>query len=103
MGVDFYTCENESCSRTYPDCGYYFSCSGCESRFCTNTCGGRQLVEEESDDEVDDDSYHEELTSCILCRKESIQGHEMVSFLLKKLGLTYEQAAVMFREEPEED
>jgi|SRR6185369_15402067 len=99
MGVDFYTCAN--CERTFPDCGPYFSC-WCGEHFCSKTCGGRQVVEEESDEDVPDDEYREEVTSCILCRKESVTDRDMVRFLLKKLSLTYDQAIQMFREEPEE-
>jgi hypothetical protein len=99
MGVDFYTCAN--CERNVPDCGNYFSCSGCYEHFCTNDCGGKQTVQEEGDDEDDDNEYLEEISSCILCRKESITDRDMVRFLLKKSGLTYDQAIAMFREDPE--
>lgn len=98
MGVDFYTCEN--CERTFPDCGPYFSCTGCYSRFCSDKCGVKQIVQEEG--EEDDGNYLEEVTSCIFCRKESVTDHDMVHFLLKKAGLTYDQAVQIFREEPEE-
>jgi len=99
MGVDFYTCAN--CGYNFPDCGSYFSCE-CGEHFCSNKCGGRQVIQEESDDETSDDDFLEEITTCILCRKESVTDRDMVRFLLKKLSLTYDQAVQMFREEPEE-
>lgn len=97
MGVDFYTCEN--CGYNFPDCGSYFSCSGCDARFCSNECGGRQVIEEESEDEVDDEHYHEELTSCVLCRKETATSHELLHFLLGHFNITYEQAMELYRKE----
>jgi hypothetical protein len=93
MGVDFYTCAN--CERTFADCGPYFSCFTCSEHFCTKKCGGRQVVEEPEDcDEV--------ITTCILCRKESATSSDMVCFLLKKFGLTYDQALELYRQEPKD-
>lgn len=100
MGVDFYTCAN--CAYNYPDCGDYFRCSGCEEGFCSDKCGGRQIIEEESDEEVDDEHYKEELTSCILCRKESVTDNTLLHFLLNKFNLTYEQALELYKKEPED-
>jgi hypothetical protein len=97
MGVDYYTCEN--CSHNYPDCGYYFRCSGCESGFCSNECGGRQVIEEESNDEVDDDSYHEEVTSCIFCRHEQYTTDMLLDAVIKHFNITREIAINIWRAE----
>lgn len=96
MGVDFYTCQNESCGRTYPDCGRYYTCSSCESSFCSDTCGGKQYIEDENGNRKETDWG--EASNCILCRYESISSGEMIGFLLAKLGVTYDQAFDMFRE-----
>ena len=102
MGVDFYTCQNEECGYNYPDCGYFFTCTSCESRFCSDDCGGRQYVEDENGDRIESQEWCGYETTCILCRKESVSDRDMVCFLLKKMGLTYDQAVEMFRKEPEE-
>lgn len=98
MGVDWYACQNEACGETYPDCGNYFTCTGCESSFCSTDCGGRQYVEDE-DGNYKESTWGGNLTSCILCRYESVSSRDLIHFLLGKLGLTYEQAEVMCREE----
>ena len=94
MGISFYTCAN--CRRNFPDCGNYFNCYSCGENFCSNECGGRQIEEETEDG-------YEEITSCILCRLESVTDADMVQFLLKKLDLTHAQAVAMFRKESEAD
>ena len=96
MGVDFYACEN--CGHTFPDCGDYFSCE-CGATFCCNECGGRSVTE--PPDDWDEDTDWEEVVTCIFCRLESVADHEMIPFLLNKLGLTREQAVDMFRKENE--
>lgn len=94
MGVDWYTCQNESCSQTYPDCSRYYTCSSCESSFCSDECGAKQYIEDENGNRTETDWG--EASTCILCRHES---GEMIHFLLAKLGLTYDQAADLFRKE----
>lgn len=101
MGVDFYTCQNESCGYNFPDCGHYYTCSSCESMFCSDKCGGKQYIEDEKGNRQETDWGL--ASTCILCRKESISSGDMIRFLLVKLGLTYDQAAVMFRAESKED
>jgi len=96
MGVDFYACEN--CGETFCDAGYYFRCE-CGSRFCSDVCGDKKLIQAESEDEVCDDEYLDEISSCIFCRVEQVCDADMVRFLLKKLGLTHEHAVDIFREE----
>ena len=93
MGVDYYTCA--TCSHNFPDCGYYFGCT-CGETFCSKECGGKQTLPPPNEEKD-----WEELTTCVLCRKESITDRDMVRFLLKKAGLTYDQAVVMFKEDTE--
>lgn len=100
MGVDYYTCQNESCGYNFPDCGRFFICGTCESMFCCDECGGSKPVLDEEGDKVEGYDFGAYMTTCILCRKESISSDNMVRFLLGKLGLTYEQAVDMFRKEP---
>lgn len=90
MGVDYYTCQN--CQRNFPDCGYYFTCTGCENSFCSNKCGGKQ-VEEESADGL---SYND-LTSCVLCREEVITDADLLAFILEHFKITHQQAMEMYR------
>jgi hypothetical protein len=82
MGVDFYACQN--CGETYPDCGDYFTCSTCESSFCSDECGGCQVA--------DDDT-----TSCVLCRVEVILDSDLLDFLLKGHNLTRSEAEALYR------
>jgi hypothetical protein len=96
MGVDFYSCSN--CRETFPDCGYYFTCSQCEHMFCSNDCGGREYVKDENG-EHKTSRYGEELTSCILCRKEDATSDQLLHFLLAKFGLTRDQAMEMYKKE----
>lgn len=82
MGVDWYTCSN--CTETYPDCGYYFRCTGCEMSFCTDKCGGKKVIEQV------DDEYGEQLTSCILCRNEDATESELYHYALRRLSMDHE-------------
>jgi hypothetical protein len=90
MGVDYYTCHN--CERNFPDCMKFFTCTGCESHFCSDACGGKK-VEEESED---GHSYND-LTSCFLCRKEIATEHDLLLFVLKHFNITREQAMELYR------
>lgn len=90
MGVDFYTCAN--CGDTFPDCGYYFSCYTCSHHFCSNTCGGRKVEER-----PDDPPNMEEITTCILCRKEDATDYQLLQFLLKHFNITRQQAMELYR------
>lgn len=92
MGVDFYTCS--SCERTFPDCSYYFTCTGCEMNFCSDKCGGREETNED-----DDLPRYERETSCVLCRKDEATDNQLLYFLLKKYNLTYDQIMEMYRKE----
>lgn len=98
MGVDFYSCAN--CGDTFCDAGYYFSCENCYEHFCSNECGGRQTAEEPEN--YEDNPGWEDQTTCILCRKEAVTDANMVQFLLKKAGLTYDEAVAMYRLQSEE-
>lgn len=91
MGVDYYSCQN--CQETYPDCGDYFTCTGCESNFCSTQCGGRKVEAASTRGSWDDK------TSCVLCRKEVITDSDMVIFLLRRLGITRLHAEEIFRDE----
>lgn len=100
MGVDYYTCQNESCGYNFPDCGRYYTCSTCESMFCSWECGGREFILDENGERQDSDFG--DASTCILCRKESISSNDMIRFLLAKLSLTYDQAADLYRKEPKQ-
>lgn len=89
MGVDFYTCAE--CQDTFPDCGYYFRCTNCENMFCSNACGRKVC----KDGEVN--KYQEDLTTCILCRKESVTDRDLLLFVLKKCNLTYDEAFEQYK------
>jgi hypothetical protein len=99
MGVDFYACEN--CGHTFPDCGDYFGCE-CGAIFCSSECGVRISEEVPTGDKyADGEDKYEDRTTCSFCRLENLADHEMIPFLLNKLGLTREQAVDMFRKENE--
>jgi hypothetical protein len=83
MGVDFYACQN--CGDTYPDCGYYFTCTGCESNFCSDKCGKKISLDEESE-------YAKTLTSCVFCRYEEVTDRQVLLFLCKKYNIVEEDA-----------
>jgi hypothetical protein len=90
MGVDYYTCQN--CGQTYADCSYYFTCTNCESGFCSDKCGGRKVEKASASGKYWDDE-----TSCVLCREEVIPDSDMVNFLLNRLGMTRTQAEELYR------
>jgi len=93
MGVDFYACAN--CGRTFPDCGYYFSCYTCNHHFCSNDCGGREVEQDPND--PDGTKGYEEITTCILCRKEDATDYQLLKFLLNHFKITREQAMELYR------
>ena len=97
MGVDFYTCEN--CGYNFPDCGPYFSCYSCESRFCSTKCGGRKLECEQEEKRKDGSSWFLEVTSCVLCRKEEVTDRSLMLFLLKRCSLSYDEAVELYKKE----
>jgi hypothetical protein len=90
MGIDYYTCQK--CERNFPDCSYYFTCTGCEVMFCSDACGGR-VVEEESEDGHD----YNDITSCVMCRMETATSDDLLKFLLKHFNLTRDQAMEIYR------
>jgi hypothetical protein len=92
MGVDYYTCAN--CHSNFPDCGSYFHCTGCDEHFCSYNCGGRKVVEEE---ESEDEYEYEELTSCVLCRREKATDSDLLDFLLNHFNITYEAAMEIYK------
>lgn len=93
MGVDYYACEK--CNKTYPDCGNYFVCRGCDSNFCSDKCGARQIVEDEIDE------YDFDLTTCVFCRKEVFTDNQIICALLKHFSITREQAIEICRQQEE--
>jgi hypothetical protein len=97
MGIDFYSCEN--CGHNFPDCGEYFSCSGCYAKFCSDECGGRQLHFSELDEDEDEESIEDDHTTCVLCRKETAIDHELLAFVLKHFKMTYDEALELYRKE----
>lgn len=96
MGVSFYTCEE--CGHNFPDCGDYFRCYSCNSKFCSDECGGRE-VEDEEQEETEDD--WEEITTCIFCRMESATDTDLLNFLLKTYNLTRNQVFELYKKENE--
>jgi hypothetical protein len=79
----------------------YFTCTGCDEHFCNSKCGGRQIEEDNDSENEDEEGYHEELTSCILCRLESATPNDLLQFLLTHFNLTHEQAIKLYRENNE--
>jgi hypothetical protein len=104
MGVSYYTCD--SCSRTYPDCGYYGYCK-CGASLC-DWCydearkkhGG--IEEEEADELIKAGEMDEYLgptaKACPLCTLETITDATMVVFLLKQVGKTRKQVEKEMRD-----
>ena len=93
MSVDYYTCQN--CHDTFPDCCDYFCCSGCESMFCTNECGGRELIKKAY---TEDDRWHEDQTTCIFCRVEKVADEDLLAFMLVRAGISKEEATKQYIE-----
>jgi len=94
MGIDFYACDN--CGETFPDCGDYFRCD-CGDKFCSTECGDSKVVEPASSDDEDDDSYREEVTTCMHCRLESATSYDLLLFILAKFNMTYDQAMDLYK------
>lgn len=95
MGVDFYACHH--CGDTFCDAGYYFSCEGCGEFYCSNECGAKQTAEEPEN--YDDNPSWEDQTTCRYCRVEAVSSTDLLHFLLKKFGLTEDQATEMYKKE----
>jgi len=91
MGVDFYTCANEGCRRTFPDCGPYFGCTTCYSHFCDDECGDKKVIDKSLK------AWEDGNSTCNLCRGESVLDKDLLSFLLKKYKITREQAVEMYK------
>jgi hypothetical protein len=89
MGVVFKVCEH--CEKVFPDCQDYFYCT-CDSIFCSAECGGRQVEQEQT-------AEYEEHISCIICRGELIPDSELLSFLLAKYNLTWEEAVELYKKD----
>lgn len=94
MGVDFYVCDNPQCGETYADCGPCPQCYGCGKSFCSKECAQLQVVNEE-----DSKLYDDAETTCVLCRHEVVCDEDLVKFLLKRSGLSYDRAVELWRGE----
>jgi len=90
MGVVHYKCD--TCGRSFSDCGKFFACFSCRGKFCSDDCGGKQVIPH-----PEDPPNMEEETTCVLCRKESATDFQLLHFLLKHIKLTYEQAMELYR------
>jgi len=87
MGVDFYTCP--VCEDTFPDCGEYYECEYCNTRFCSDKCANLKIIDPENEDDK----------NCQLCRKEYATDSELLRFMLKRSNLTRKQAEEIWRNE----
>ncbi|HVI40874.1 MAG TPA: hypothetical protein VM577_09455 [Anaerovoracaceae bacterium] len=90
MGVDFYSCAQ--CGECFPDCGPYFTCSSCEQMFCCDECGVRKV-------EQPGEKRWQDVTSCLLCRKEDVTDSTLLYFVLNKFNLSYEEAVELYKKE----
>ena len=79
MSVDFFDCPK--CGRSVCECGDYFRCEVCESKFCVNCQGDSDVC-----------------GGCPICSLEFISDEMMVNFLLGKLKMTRKKAEKEFRE-----
>lgn len=83
MGIEFFPCSN--CEEIFPDCGDFFNCDTCHYCFCSDDCGKRQETTD--------------ITTCILCRKESATERQLLNFLLTKFSLTFEEVLKQYQNE----
>jgi hypothetical protein len=90
MGVRHYNCH--TCGRSFPDCVKYFRCFSCNGRFCSDECGGKQVVPH-----PEDPPDMEEETTCVLCRKEQATDSQLLKTLLAHFNITHEQAMDIYR------
>ena len=99
MGVSWYGCG--TCGATFPDCGEYYICVGCDERLCSS-CGEEHAAEfgsnQEEDDEGLENPYYNDVycegspLACASCTTTRVQDYEFIEWALKKLGLTREGA-----------
>lgn len=90
MGVEFYPCAG--CNEVWCDCGDFFSCSTCESTFCSEECGGRQVIK------AGEKRWQDE-TTCVLCRRDRATDGDLLYFLLRKYNLTREEVFELYKKE----
>lgn len=90
MGVDWYSCS--SCGDTFPDCGYFVTCEGCGTHWCTDECAEKDGYRVE---EIDEDT---EENSCKFCRGEDAEDYELVKFMLSYFNVTREEMVKKFYE-----
>jgi hypothetical protein len=85
MGVDFFPCDH--CGESICGCGNYVRCNDeCHRRWCDKHCAGADGYRRYGDDDEDDGP------SCDFCRREDVTDHELLQFLLGRVGLTRERA-----------
>lgn len=120
MSVDYLICNH--CGDTFPDCGYYVTCEGCGSHWCSDECAkedgyieehckkysildNRDLMENYREDHCDyNDCYDCENyvgESCGYCRNEIFEDYELLNYTLKKLGITREDLIKEYKEKGE--
>lgn len=105
MSVDFYTCK--ACAATFPDCGYYASCSedeiGCGAHYCSDKCAQirkPEIVDDLTWDEfakLTDEEQAKRRTTCVDCRNELESDENLLLFLLNKLNKSHAELLSEFR------
>jgi hypothetical protein len=85
MGVDWYACEH--CGDTFPDAGYFVSCEGCGTYWCSDECAeadGFKPVRDDDDDEIIE-------STCGHCRGDIISDWDLLVFAMKEIGVEYDE------------
>jgi hypothetical protein len=125
MSVDYYSCER--CGDTFPDCGYYTTCSedkgGCGRTWCSDECADEdghipqycKLDKEIEDGYCDSEecefakkddyglsceecsNYVEE--SCSYCRNEAFEDGELLEYALQGLKMSKQELIECLKED----
>ncbi len=98
MGVDFYACG--ICGDTFPDCGEYGTCAGCEEMLCT-TCHEEQVKKYGTPEEGSDaEAYfgEEAANECDLCSSKVIRDADILDYLLERTGLSKEEVVQIVKD-----
>ncbi len=89
MNVESFPCHY--CKESICDCSGYVKCR-CGNKWCEGT------------DCADKEGHSKETRTCSFCRMEDVEDKDLVTFLLKKLRLTRQQAILLyFGDYPEDD
>lgn len=118
MSVDYLVCEN--CGDTFPDCGYYVTCEGCGTDWCSDECAqedgfvrehcskysylnNRDLMEEYREEycnfEYCTECEYYNPESCKYCRKEDYEDYVLLDKALELLGMSREELVKLVNEE----